>query len=88
MVFGFGLNTGFWTCGSTGRGSGGSGLGLGPSRNGDRLGGGIELKIAADELVIGPLVLEKNNFAEGLAADLKTNVFPVTAPPRYTCPLP
>jgi hypothetical protein len=69
----FSLDTRFWTGTGTGTGTSCSGARLRACRNDGRLGGSAEFEIAAGEFIIGSLILEKDDFTESLASELKSD---------------
>lgn len=70
-IFGFCLNARLGTGTDAGTGTGSSGLGT--CRYGDRLSGSVKLEISARESIVGVLVLEENDFAEGFRTELETD---------------
>ena len=70
-IVSFRLNAGLRSATRAGIVTCGSNLGLGSHGYGDRLGGGVEFEITADELIIGPLVLEEDDLTEGFRTCLE-----------------
>jgi hypothetical protein len=69
----FGLGTGLGAGAGAGGYALGTGLGLGTRRDGHGRSIGVKLESAAGEGLIGALVLKKDDFTEGLAAQLESD---------------
>lgn len=72
-IFGFGLDAGFGSGAGVGTGTGRTDLSLRARCYGNRLGGGVEFEVAADKFIVGPLVLEEDDFTESLGTGLKSD---------------
>ena len=71
MIFGFCLDAGLGARTGASTFPGGPDLSLSTRSYCNRLGSCVEFKIAAGELVIGPLVLKEDDLAESFAANLE-----------------
>ncbi len=72
-IAGLGLCTSGRTGAGTGRGALGTGFGLHTGGDGHSRNTGVEFKVAAGKVLKGTLILEKDQLAEGLPTQLKTD---------------